>query len=512
MSRPGRLLLLTAAALPCLVLGLSAQRGLRAVPVPVLTPPASIVYGNDMMAKGRYKEAIVAYQRARLQSHLEDERIRAGIGEITGILRMAGFSGAVAEAADLLESAPANPTAMALYGDALWAAGRFLEAEAIYGKALAANPREARALHGHGRALVARSQLNAGIAAIRAAAEAAPGVDAYQFTLADGLERLGELPDAAAALDRYQTLMPDRSHNRAAKWARAHAELLRRFGKNRPFEIENPDATFVIPFRAEDRKVIVQARVNGGSPIDIVVDTGAEHSSLTPDIARATHVDPLTVIPTAGIGDRGIGFRDLQVGRIDRLEIGPLRVRNVMCYIKAPALTKVPIRESQAFAPLALGLSVEIDYRKHQVTLARRLPDSPSDLHRPLWMQRLPMVQGTVNGHATAPFVVDTGGEIGLVVAGRVAAALNLKPTSRRIPAHVYGTAGRDKSAFVLPFVDLDFGAGVGALNSSVVVLNLDAPSWLIGIDLGGILGHSFLSQYTLAIDLQRSELRLTRD
>jgi len=505
--------LFVTAVLSCLAAALSAQRrpGPRAVPVPMLTPPASIVYGNDMMSKGRYKEAIVAYQRARLQSHDEEERVLAGIGEITGILRMAGFAGAVDEAAALLETAPGNPTAMALYGDALWAAGRFNEAEAAYGKALETNPQEARALHGRGRALLAHSRLTEGLAAVRAATEAAPDVDAYQFTLADGLERLGQLPDAAAALDRYQSLMPDRAHNRAAKWARAHAELLRRFGKARPFEIENPDQTFVIPFRGQDRKVIVQARINGGTPIDIVVDTGAEHSSLTPDIARATHVDPLTVIPTAGIGERGIGFRDLQVGRIDRLEIGPLRVKNVMCYIKAPALTKMPIQESQAFAPLALGLSVAIDYRTHQLTLARRLPETAFAVRVPLWMQRLPLVQGTVNGHATAPFVVDTGGEIGLVVAGRVATSLKLKPTSRRIPAEVYGTAGRDRSAFVLPFVDLELGSGVGAQNSSVVVLNLDAPSWLIGIDLGGILGHSFLSQYQVAIDLGRSELGLTR-
>src|SRR5262249_4765215 len=157
------------------------------------------------------------------------------------------------------------------------------------------------------------------------------------------------------------------SHNRAAKWARAQAELLRRFGRSTPFEIEGGAETFVVPFHGDDRKVIVQARVNGGSPIDVVVDTGAQHSSLTPDVAKATRVAPLTVIPTAGIGEHGIGFRDLQVGRIDRLEIGPLHVKNVPCYIKAPALTKVPIRESQAFAPLALGLSVEIDYRKHQL-------------------------------------------------------------------------------------------------------------------------------------------------
>src|SRR5262249_23636573 len=102
---PRRLLSLIAVAAPCLVAGLSAQNGPRTMPVPHLTPTASIAYGDSMMAKGRYREAVVAYQRARMDSPNEAERVRAGIGEVTGILRMAGFSAAVDESAALLATA-----------------------------------------------------------------------------------------------------------------------------------------------------------------------------------------------------------------------------------------------------------------------------------------------------------------------------------------------------------------------------------------------------------------------
>ena len=47
--------------------------------------------------------------------------------------------------------------------------------------------------------------------------------------------------------------------------------------------------------------------------------------------------------------------------------------------------------------------------------------------------------------------------------------------------------------------------------NFSVVVLNLRAPSVLLGFQLGGIVGHRFLSPYRVALDLERSEVRLTR-
>jgi hypothetical protein len=38
-----------------------------------------------------------------------------------------------------------------------------------------------------------------------------------------------------------------------------------------------------------------------------------------------------------------------------------------------------------------------------------------------------------------------------------------------------------------------------------VVVLNLQAPSAVLGFQLGGIVGHRFLSRYRLTIDVERS-------
>jgi hypothetical protein len=42
-------------------------------------------------------------------------------------------------------------------------------------------------------------------------------------------------------------------------------------------------------------------------------------------------------------------------------------------------------------------------------------------------------------------------------------------------------------------------------------VLNLDTPSALLGFQVGGIVGHKFLSNYKVAIDLERSTLRLKK-
>ena len=505
---PRRVAWLTLTAMPCLVLMLSAQQGAPKPVVPPMTPAAGIEFGDAMITKGRYREAIIAYQRARLASPDTVQRVRAGAGEVKGILRMGGFSSAVDEAASLLESVPGNAQAMGVLGDALWASGRFVEAEFSYDTALSIDPDDARALHGRGRSLAARRRLPEALTAVRAAVAREPREEAYLYTLADVLEQMRRYPEAADALDRYQAAMPDRKQNNAARWAHAQADLLRRFGHVTPFDVERPEQTVTVPFRIENDKVLVQARINGRPPIDVVVDTGAEHSSLTPDVARASHVDALTVIPTAGIGEREVGFRDLQMGRIDTLEIGALHVSNVACFIKAPALTNVPITETQGFAPLALGLSVTIDYANHVLTMARQLPEETGGLRLPLRVQRLAMVNGSVNARPAA-FIVDTGGDLGLAVSGRVAEGVNADPALRRIPINVYGTAGRDQAAFVLPFVDIVFGLGVSLPHASVAVLNLDAPSWLLGIDIGGIVGHTFLSKYKVTFDLQRGELVL---
>src|SRR5205823_1539222 len=114
--------------------------------------------GNTFFADGRYQDALVAFQQALAVAAPANARAaRAGV--IQAALRVAEFDLARTEAATLLQSAPADPEATALYGDALWAAGLFEEAEDQYRGALKVTPDLARGRHGLARALAARSKL-----------------------------------------------------------------------------------------------------------------------------------------------------------------------------------------------------------------------------------------------------------------------------------------------------------------------------------------------------------------
>jgi predicted aspartyl protease len=234
------------------------------------------------------------------------------------------------------------------------------------------------------------------------------------------------------------------------------------------------------------------------------VDTGSENTVITRTTAQKLGITPVTYTLSAGVGR--VGLRGLQLARIDSLELGSLKLRNVPCLIKNPPLTDIPVKETEGLSPIALGYSMVIDYKTHKLTFGKHLPDEPRDFELPLRVHRLATVRGTVDGKQ-ANFVVDTGGEV-ISISSATATSLGKPENSRRIALKVYGTSGWDPDAFLMPGVDLMFDA-IPYKNFPVVVLNLDAPSALLGFQLGGIVGHKFLSKYRVGIDMDRSVLRL---
>ena len=262
-----------------------------------------------------------------------------------------------------------------------------------------------------------------------------------------------------------------------------------------------------VPFRLNGDKVVVRASINGEDPIDLVVDTGAEQMVLSEETAEDVDVRPIVSTVSAGVGD--VGLRGLDLGRADSLQIGTLRVNNLPAIIKNPPLTGLPpTRVRDSISPLAFGLSTTIDYRNNHLIMAKVLPEEPADIELPLRVHRLAVVRGVVNDDHPKSFVVDTGGEVISISLGTASVIDTVPP--RRIPLQVFGTSGWDRDAFLLPGVKLAFDE-IEYNNFPVVVLNLHRPSALLGFHIGGIIGHRFLSEYVVSIDMARSKLRLRR-
>jgi Flp pilus assembly protein TadD/predicted aspartyl protease len=460
--------------------------------------------GNLLVSDGRYQEAADAFRRA-LADAPPRVAIAANAGLVTSLLRVGDFQSAFTNAESSAREYPASADTQSVYGDALWAIGRFEESERALRDALAIEPGLPRAHHGMARVFAARSRFGEAIAEVQAALKASPSDREYQYTLASIHTRTREFAAAAAAFENYVNLLPNRDKSEKAAWARAQVRFLRSFEGRQPLAVVSDQKVHVVPFRIVRDKVVVKARVNGSDYRDFMLDTGAEMTIVSRPFAQRTGVRPVTYVRSAGVGE--VGLRGLQVGTIDTLQIGSMTITNVPCLIKNPPLQGMPTREAEAFSPLVLGMSMTIDYRLRLLTFGDSLPRVSGGLELPLWLHRLAMVEGTINGSLRANFVVDTGGEV-ISISQSTAGFLG-SPPGRRIALRVYGTSGWDRDAFLMPNVDLAF-QDLLMPRTAVVVLNLQAPSALLGLQLGGIVGHQFLSKYTVTIDLQRSTLSLS--
>jgi len=475
------------------------------------TPPSQaaeiqLQLGTMLYAEGRYVEALEAYENAVKTTDTSLQRT-ARSGLITSALRVAEFDLARHEAETLVKVAPRDASAVSLYADALWASGLFEEAEARYKDSLALQPDLARGLHGVARSLLARNQLDDAMVQAQAALRLAPRDLEVHHTVGAIYERMHKYEEAAVAYGNYVNLLPNKDTSEKAAWSRAEIRFLRSFAQRVPFQADpgTDDMVYSVDFRTVNDKVVVTARVNDSRPQDFVVDTGAENTVITELTARRLGVAPITYTLSAGVGETGL--RGLQLARVDSLELGTLKLRNVPVIIKSPPLRDLPTTETESLSPLSLGYSMIIDYGTKKLIFGKHLPVEQGDLELPLRVYRLATVRGLVGKDYEASFVVDTGGEV-ISISQATANRIPVKEGTRKIALKVYGSSGWDKDAFLMPGMDLAFDK-IKYTNFPVVVLNLNAPSALLGFQLGGIVGHKFLSGYRVGIDLERSVLRL---
>ena len=468
-------------------------------------PAAHFQLATEYFESARYREALGAYDRAARG----DEGaigIRARKGKVRTALRIAEFDLARAEAENLNAFETPDAESMTLLGDALWASGLFDEADEAYEEALVDTPGSSRARFGRARSLATRSRLDEALDEALAIALDAPQDPEVHALVGLVYERLHRFEDAAEAYERYMGLLPGTENSSMVALARNKIQLLRDFDDRVPLEVDgDPDEVYRVPFRMSDNKIVLKGRVNTRA-VEFVLDTGSEQTGISAATARAARINPITATFASGVGVPGMRRRE--IGRADRIQIGSLTIRNVPVSIREMERGALPQWQTESFSPLSAGFSVVVDYVREEAIFSRALPDGEADVRLPMRMNRLPLVRGLLNSSHPAYFVVDTGGEV-ISISADTALALAMPPV-RRIPLRVIGMSGEDANAFLLPGVDLDFNE-IEYRKVGLAVLNLRAPSVLLGYRLGGIVGHSFLSDYRVSVDLGRSEVRLER-
>lgn len=474
---------------------------------PAVPDRAQVEYerGTRMFADARFDAAYDAYNKALVTRDPGLAEL-ARRGKIRSALRLAGFRAARGEAEVLKAQHPFDEDALTLHADALWGNGLFDEAESGYQAALVQYPGSARARFGVARAKAQHGRMQEALTDALIAREAAPADVEILVLVGELYERVFRYQDAAQTYQDYIDLLPDRLKSNSDV-ATMKVKLLRSFSGTTPASIDNEAATplHVVPFTLKNKKIVVDGMMNG-KKVQFVLDTGAERTAITRDTANKAGIRAVAETMITGVG--APGFRRLAVARADELTIGTLTIRNFPVSIRRDLMPGVPRWQNETFSPMPLGLSVMIDYQRREVTLGRQLPKTSADFTLPMRAYRLPMVRGVLNGTHSAYFVLDTGGEL-MSISQDVAVDLGMRP-SRRIALKVWGVTGLDRDAFLLPGVNLNFDE-IEYQKQGLAVLNLRAPSVLLGFQVGGILGHRFLAGYRVAMDLERGELRLQK-
>ena len=96
------------------------------------------------------------------------------------------------------------------------------------------------------------------------------------------------------------------------------------------------------------------------------------------------------------------GLRGLQLARIDSLELGTLKLKNVPVIIKSPPLRDLPTGETESLSPLALGYSMIIDYGTKKLKNVRENPSVALVVDR-LRPTRAVAVEGTCEVYERGP-------------------------------------------------------------------------------------------------------------
>ena len=411
--------------------------------------------------------------------------------------------GAMAPALGLLLTASPGVTvsspALVEQGERHFRAALFDPAERSFREALAFDAQSAEAHHGLAQTLLARRDVSQALSEAEVAVQLSPASPSTHLTLASIRVHDGDPAGAAAALDHYLKNAAADEHRVRRVRAESLRAMLALAGDRRLRVVEAHDSG-TIPFDIVEDKVVLKASVNNAIPSDVVLDTGAEHLVLSE-----------RTVQRAGLRRAGGGAGNgPEMTIADSFDVAGITVRGVPALIRREPLRVVRNRSGDAFSPIALGLSVIIDYERRELTIARRLPFEPADVELPLHVLGLPVVVGTIGTEAVS-FVLDTGSEATALSAGALA-RVSVATGARRIPLRLFDAWGtRQDDAYLLtPGVDLSFGA-VRLTQYPVVIRSWPDVEAVHGFEMGGILGHNFLRRYRVSIDLSRRVVRLKR-
>lgn len=256
--------------------------------------------------------------------------------------------------------------------------------------------------------------------------------------------------------------------------------------------------------------LVVKATIDGRGPFNLVLDTGAGSTVLTPRVFQALRLSPSGRGTAAGLGTHSVGEQHVV---LDDVEVGAAAARDVAAAIidLPPDLTyqgKYGTIDGILGYTFMKNFAVTVDYAHDSATFARPGTNDSSPLPMTL-VHSAPMVHGSVNG-VPALLMLDTGNNgISIASAQFAQKAGGLSRPGCAVAEQTHEGVGGMVSTPLVRVRDIRVGNSV-IHNVALAISSAreEALAGSSGPDL--ILGYDFLRRFRVVVDYLHNRLYLT--
>lgn len=390
-----------------------------------------------------------------------------------------------ARSLDLGNKSPQDPNQLCALGDSLYRQSRFEDAESAYARALDLDPNNVRGHLGMGKIAALLSDRNRAAKHFSAAYQLEPSNPNVILAFADVVV---EREARRTLLRNFLALSPG---DEKTGEVRAKLQVEEQLGARKLAELKSSYQPYRIPLSSlRAGGLLLHARVNGGSDLKLILDTGATGVTLNASAGRSVGLELIGPDVITGFGSAPPAPARVALAAL--FETGALQITNL--------LAKVSEIELTPDADGMVGLDVFQDFLIHLNPRARTLELTPlddreascADCTQAYRLGHLLLVRAEVNGHGDGYFILDTGSPYTLI-------SRKLMPRSGRA-AVMTGTQGDQPVA--LPAVPVALQLGSQHLwGFEYATLDTDGISSNTGASIAGAIGYSLLRDMSLTVN-----------
>jgi predicted aspartyl protease len=253
----------------------------------------------------------------------------------------------------------------------------------------------------------------------------------------------------------------------------------------------------VIPFSLDRGRIMVQARINGSEPIDLLFDTGANATLLAPSaIDRGVSVKASGTAQNFGLG----GTVEIETSADNTIDVAGLRWEHEPLLLHdRPSTAGDGVLGMHMFD----GKVVEFDYDRSVLVVHDSMPESLEgfvrvELGRAGPLPTIPVTFHTGAATVTGSVIIDTGATAALFARRDFAEPLGLYGTMPKIGTGRQTGIGRgslESDLVLLPTMT------IGGIDMKDVPIYLETADHETSEGEGAVLGMDVLSRFTMVLD-----------